>query len=121
MIDKKKLLEIIKSRKISFSKPIMIYTISSIMSEYNDKVKNCLDFYLEELRSSAGEWEWNCYLDYYDENADAIILIKDVGRALNRYYEIPDEKTLVEQICLREEIVNHYREKFLVFKKDKNV
>jgi hypothetical protein len=47
MIDKEKLLEVIKERGFDYSKPIPIYSVYNIMSNYNDVVDDCLDFYLE--------------------------------------------------------------------------
>ena len=116
MIDKAKLLEVIKEKKLDYSKSIPIYKVYNIMSDYNDVADDCLDFYLEWLTTWAWEWDETCYLDYYDENARAIILIEEVERTLNRYHEITNEEDLADLIISWGELVEQYRQKFLVLK-----
>lgn len=51
-------------------------TLCSILSEIPE-----FDFYFEELRSDAWEWEWYCYLDYYDDNLRHVVMVDEI------YYE----------------------------------
>lgn len=111
MIDRNKLIEVIKEYEIDYEVDIPMERISSIMYNYW-----WLDFYLEELRSDA--WESSesfCYLDYYDKNVKAIIMIEDVGWDTYRY-DINNDEELADLIIEWEELVESYRKNFLYLK-----
>lgn len=117
MIDKNKLIKVIKEYNIDYDAPIQMETVSSIMHNYW-----WLDFYLEQITSDAWEWDAFCYLDYYDENARAVICIVDVGWELNSYvesdiYDVESDEDLADRIIEWSEIVEDYRKKFLYLKK----
>jgi len=116
-MDREKLLEVIKEKDLDYTKPIPICKVYNIMSSYNDVADEYLDFYLEWLTTMAWEWDETCYLDYYDDNARAIILIDEVEWMLNRYNEITNEEDLADLIISWDELVEQYRQKFLVLKK----
>lgn len=112
MIDRNKLIEVIKEYEIDYDVNIPMERISSIMWNYWD-----LWFYLEELRGDA----WNsdeayCYLSYYDVNAKAGILIEDVGWDTYKY-DINSNEDLADLIIKWEELVESYRKQFLYLKK----
>ena len=72
---KEKVLSVLKTEEFNDLeyKGIETYTLCSIISEIPE-----FDFYFEELRSDAGEWEWYCYLDYYDDNLHHVVMVDEV-------------------------------------------
>lgn len=118
-MDRATLIEEIKSRNIDYSSPISAETLSSIL--YNvTSIDWDSPYFIEELRPDAGEGEdAYCYIDYYDENAWAIIMVRDIWRELNSYRWSPDCETdeeLADIFLWWEAEVNAYRKEFLKLK-----
>lgn len=82
MIDREKLLTIVQDQKIDYSQNIDIIQIADILLKYWDAW-----FYIEELRSEAGEWSAYMYLDYYDETIHRIVLVEEIYYQLNPEYD----------------------------------
>lgn len=74
------------------------------------------DFYIESLTSFAWEWEENLYLSYYDENANAVILSKDMEWS----YHFDNNEDVADAILELQDIVEKYKSKFLFLKTIKN-
>lgn len=103
MTDRDYLIQVIKEREFDFNKSIPVEKIGHILNE-------CwFDFYLEWLTSSCWDGEMTIYLDYYDSNVDAVILIDDMEWS----YIFESEEDMVDYILSLEKLVEKYRQKFL--------
>lgn len=71
------------------------------------------DFYLETLGTNAWEWEETLYLDYYEPIVNAVIMMEDYPREYN--FETLED--IADQIIIRENMYNIYKNKFLPLKK----
>ncbi len=107
MIDREKLLTIVQDQKIDYSQNIDIIQIVDILLLYWDAW-----FYIEELRSEAGEWSAYMYLDYYDETIHRIVMIEEINYQLNPEYDnIHSNLDVVDYILLLEKKVLNLSEK----------
>ena len=110
-MDRAELIKVIKEAELDYDNPITAEEISDILFEYGwDR-----NWYIEELRSDAGRWDAFCYLSCYDENARAIILMKDIWWEFD-WFESEDD--VADAIMEWDELYKHYHNKFLIFKKD---
>lgn len=120
-MDRAELLKAIKEREIDYSNPISAETLSSILYNATSWTWDC-PYFIEELRPDAGEGDDAfCYVDYYDENAWAIIMVRDIWRELNSYRWSPDCETdeeLADIFLWWEAEVNAFKKLFLKLKKD---
>lgn len=107
MIDKEKLLTIVQDQKIDYSQDIDITQIADILLQYW-----YVWFYIEELRSEAGEWSAYMYLDYYDETLNHIVLVEEIYYQLNPEYDnIHGNLDVVDYILLLEKKVLNLSDK----------
>ena len=109
-MDRERLLQAISEAELNYDEPITAEELSDILFEYWER-----GWYLEELRWDAGRWDSFCYLSYYDENARAVILSKDIWREIN-WFE--DDDDVADFLLELDEIYNYYRKKFLQLKED---
>ena len=73
-----------------------------------------MEFYIEELISSAGRWDWSLNISYYDDNAWCICLIQDVDYNM----QFNSAEDVVATILYWQERVNYFKEKFLKLKEE---
>lgn len=107
MIDREKLLTIVQDQQIDYSQDIDITQIANILLQYWD-----VWFYIEELRSEAGEWWAYMYLDYYDETLHHIVMVEEIYYQLSPEYDnIHDNLDVVEYILLLEKKVLNLSDK----------
>lgn len=107
--DRRRVLEIVKSYHLDYSRDICIEYISDILNE-------CwYDFYIEDLVPNCWEWDHYYYLDYYDSNAEAVICIENY----KYYYHYENEEEIVDFILDMNDKVDRYRNKFSFLKQEK--
>lgn len=91
---------------------VSAFDLNTIMSDLSK-----WECYVEQLVSSAWDWEASYWLSYFDENAKAVILIDcDIDYEWN-CWSLNELITYVETMYSAYE---RYRNKFLYFKKDIN-
>lgn len=73
-----------------------------------------MDFYVEELVWSAGDWDGSLNISYYDDNAWCICLVWNVDYEWR--YNTAEE--VVDTILWWQDRVNSFKEKFLKLKEE---